>query len=307
MRAKFAFLAAVMIASNLSGLPLTSRNSTTPTPYEAIGHGPRFYLDYSNFQGVEGLTYTEFYIQVGYHELQFIKYKKGFRSEYDLELSILDKDNNIVETYTNKDVVEVKIFRQTKSNQKARISMVAFTFEPGVYKVKAVMTDHETQKSSIVEEEFIADSFKEAKLSISDIQFSQKIELCHEDRAYVKNKRYIEPNAIRIFANGLADIYIYFEIYNLTHQPEKLNYNYTAYFSIFNRKSKKSENFLQVHKIPGTTAAHSLRLNVDQFSGGEYDLTIRILDEATGQTAETTKSFTVLDSPIALLDSENVF
>ena len=107
--------------------------------------------------------------------------------------------------------------------------------------------------------------------------------------------------------NGSDDIYLYFEIYNLTYQPEKLNYNYTAYFSIFNKETEKIKKFQQVHEIPGTTAAHSVRLNVDQFLGGEYDLTIQILDEATGQIVEATKSFTVLNRSIASLDLQDTF
>jgi len=67
------------------------------------------------------------------------------------------------------------------------------------------------------------------------------------------------------------------------------------------------KKFQQVQKIPGMTAAHSVRLNVDQFLGGEYDLTIQILDEATGQIVESTKSFTVLNRSIASLDLQDTF
>jgi len=303
MRATFACLATALLVSNLFAAPLPLKNSTpATTPFEAIGEGPRFYIDYSNFQGVDNLTYTEFYIQIGYSELQFIKYRKRFRSGYDMELSIVDENNTVVETYTNRDVFDVKTFDETKSTKKARLSMLAFTFEPGTYSIRVQVTDQETQKTSEIEELFSAQDFKENKLHLSDIQFSQKIELCSDDRSFVKNKRYVEPYAVRVFANGSADIHLYFEIYNLTYQPEKLNYNYTAYFSIFNKDTEKMKKFQQVHKIPGTTAAHSVRLNVDQFLGGKYDLTIRILDEATGQIVETTKNFTVLSSSIASLD-----
>ena len=308
MRATAAFLTAALLVSNLVATPLLSKNSTqSTTPYEAIGEGPRFYIDYTNFQGMDDLTYTEFYIQISYSDLQFIKYRKRFRGGYDIELSIVDDNNNVVETYTNRDVFDVKTFDESKSTRKARLSMVAFTFEPGTYSIRVQVTDQETQKTSEIEGIFNAANFKENKLHLSDIQFSQKIELCNDDRSFVKNNRYVEPCAVRMFANGQTDIYVYFEIYNLTHQPEKLNYNYTAYFSIFNKETEKTKEFQQVQKIPGTTVAHSIRLNVDQFSGGEYDLTVRILDEATGQIVETTKGFTVFSSSIASLDLQDTF
>ena len=303
MRATFAFLTVALLVSNLVAAPLPSKNSTQPnTPFEAIGEGPRFYIDYSNFQGMDNLTFTEFYIQISYSDLQFIKYRKRFRGGYDIELSIVDENNNVVETYTNRDVFDVKTFDESRSTRKARLSMVAFTFEPGTYSIRVQVTDRETQKTSEIEEVFSAANFKENKLHLSDIQFSQKIELCNDDRSFVKNNRYVEPCAVRMFANGLADIYVYFEIYNLTYQQEKLNYNYTAYFSIFNKETKKTTEFQQVQKIPGTTVAHSIRLKVDQFTSGEYNLTVRILDEATGQIVETTNGFTVLGSSVASLD-----
>jgi len=216
MRATFACLATALLVSNLVAAPLPSKNSTPPTtPFEAIGEGPKFYIDYSNFQGIDNLTYTEFYIQISYSDLQFIKYRKRFRGGYDIELSIVDENNNVVETYTNRDVFDVKTFDETKSTRKARLSMVAFTFEPGTYSIRVQVTDQETQKTSEIQEVFSAANFKENKLHLSDIQFSQKIELCNDDRPFVKNKRYVEPCAVRIFANGLADIYVYFEIYKL--------------------------------------------------------------------------------------------
>ena len=308
MRAALAFLATALLVSNLFATPLPSKNSApAAAPFEAIGEGPRFFIDYSNFQGLDNLTYTEFYIQINYSDLQFIKYRKRFQSGYDMELSIVDENNTVVETYKNLDVFDVKTFDETKSTRKARLSMVAFTFEPGKYAIKVQVTDRETQKTSEVEEVFNAQDFKENKLHLSDIQFSQKNELCSDDRSFVKNKRYVEPCAVPIFANGSADIYLYFEIYNLTYRPEELNYNYTTYFSIFNKETEKIKKFQRVHKIPGTTAAHSVRLNVDQFRGGEYDLTIRILDEATGQIVEATKSFTVLNRSIASLDLRDTF
>lgn len=303
MNAKLTFLTRMLIllfmATTLEAKP------ESVGPYEADGDGPRFYIDYSNFQGVDNLTYTEFYIQVSYNSLQFIKHKKQFQSGYDLEFSVLDEDNQVIESYTNSDVFDVKTFGETESTTKARVSMLAFTFEPGVYWIKAVMIDRETRHSSKLAGKFLASSFKHDDLLISDIQFSQKIELCDEKRPFIKNSRYIEPNVVRLFATGSADIFIYFEVYNLTHSSKNPNEQYTAYFSIVNRKSRELVEFKKTNKTPGLTAAHSLRLSVDQFSGGAYDLTVRVLDEATGNYAQTTKSFTVQNFPVALLDTQN--
>ncbi|MFQ5675881.1 MAG: hypothetical protein ACE5G1_08305, partial [bacterium] len=151
-------------------------------PFEATGDGPRFYIDYSNFQGVDNLTYTEFYIQISYNELQFVKRGNRFVSGYDLEFEVLDEENNVIESYSNTDIFQVDNFSETESMTKARVSMIAFTFEPGVYRIKAAMLDRETRKSAKLHRKFTAHSFKQENLLISDIQFSQKIEVCNEQR-----------------------------------------------------------------------------------------------------------------------------
>ncbi|MFQ5825451.1 MAG: hypothetical protein ACE5JB_15535 [bacterium] len=302
MKARIAFFVAFLIVLNLTGVFVYAKKSPVRTPFKSIGKGPNFYLDYTNFQGFDDDTFIEFYIQIGYQELQFFKHNKRFRAGYDLDLFVYDENDNTVEHYTNLDVFEVDSYSESQSTEKARVSLLGFSFNPGKYKIEVILRDIETHKSSKIERVFFARNYQSDNLQISDIQFSQKIVPAEEGQPYVKNQRYIQPNPIRTFAHGLADIYIYFEVYNLTYTENSENLNYTAYFIILDNKGKKIAQFQNIEKVPGKISAHSLKIPVDQFLSGNYILTVRILDEATGQTAETSKSFTVLDWPISLND-----
>lgn len=302
MKAKTAYLLTLMMAPMLYGFPSNPSLSPMTTPLRSMGEGPLFYLDYSNLIGVDNKTFVEFYVQVGYDELQFIKYHDRFQASYDLDVIVYDSENNVIEDYATIDAFEVETFSETQSSNKARISLVGFSFDPGQYRVKALLRDVETQKSSIIEGSFSARSFQSQELMMSDIQLSQNIKPAEDGQPYVKNQRYIEPTAVRIFAHGLSDIYIYFEIYNLAYTPKTSDSTYTAIFMFYNNKNEKIAQFKRTHMKPGKTSAHSLKVPVEYFMSGEYTLTVRVQDNDTGQSAESSRSFIVFDSSISLND-----
>ncbi len=118
-----------------------------------------------------------------------------------------------------------------------------------------------------------------------------------------KNDRYIEPNALRVFAHNLADIYISFEIYNLTLSENQEDSKYTAYFIVHAETGKKIAQFKRPKAIQGNSSAHSLKIPVEYFTRGQYKLTVIVRDELSGESVESSQWFTVLDNPVALLDS----
>lgn len=301
MNAKTALLMVLLALSSL-GFSYPYSPSSMITPLKSVGEGPLFYVDYSNLKGIDNKTFVEFYVQIGYDELQFIKYNGRFQASYDLDFVIYDTGDNVIENYTTIDVFEVETFSETRSRDKARISLVAFSFEPGQYRIKALVTDVETQKTSVIEDAFVARSFDSQNLMISDIQLSQKIEPAQEGQPYVKNQRYIEPNAVRIFAHGVSDIHIYFELYNLAYSPKSENSTYTAVFIFHDGKGNKIAQFKRRQVKPGKTVAHSLKVPVEYFTGGTYTLTVHVQDNGTGQTAESSKSFTVVGSSISFYE-----
>ncbi|MFQ5864223.1 MAG: hypothetical protein ACE5IW_03235 [bacterium] len=300
MRNRNLIIVALLLSLHLVRFPAYSEDSQFNTPFISKGNGPEFYIDYSNFQGVDHQTYTELYIQIAYHELQFIKHNGNFQAGYELYLTVSDENENLLEEYSNADVFEVDSYAETQSTTKARVSLIAYTFDPGKYKVRAVLTDMETQHSSRIEQVFCSRSFQSPNLMISDLQLSQKIVPAEEGQPYVKNQRYIEPNATRIFTQGLSDIHVYFEIYNLSYSQNKENTTYTAYFTFYDKNGKRTTHFQTFENKPGPSSAHSLKVPVKHFRGGTYTLTIRVRDDDTGETTEASKSFTVFDSRLSL-------
>ncbi len=290
MKRRFVSLVLLFVAAASAVLA-----SPQQKPLTSKGDGPYFIVDYINFRGKENRTYLEFYVQVQFNELQFIKHASGFRAEYQLTFEILDETGSFVDGRSLRDVADVGTFAETLAMERARTSLFAFTVEPGVYQIKAQITDVETRHSSTVEDLVQTDNYKTRGLTLSDIQFSRKILPATEPDAYVKNKRYIEPNPRRIFAPGIPqNFYAYFEVYNLDHPRNREKATYTTLYIFRNAKGDTVREIRRTSVKPGLSSAHSVQLPIEQFSGGIYHLTVRIRDDDTAQTSEATSSFTIV-------------
>ncbi len=301
MKTRYNLIVLLFLVSKLFGSSPCPNNGTLEKPLVSHGEGPNFLIDYSNFQGVNNQTYIEFYIQVSYYELQFIKHKGCFQAGYNIEFSILDEKDNLIEHYSIMDIFEVDTYKQTQELEKARAMLLAFSITQGSYQLIVIITDQETQHSSKIEKRLYSKPFLLEKLSISDIQFSQKITAAKEGQPYVKNHRYIEPNAGRTFTHGISEgLYIYFEIYNLEYYSSNDNSTYTCFYTFYNAKGAQISQFKYTNIKPGLTSAHSSKVPLEYFTDGIYQLTVRVHDDSSQQTSEVSKSFTVLDSNISL-------
>ncbi|NIR52208.1 hypothetical protein GWO43_26795 [candidate division KSB1 bacterium] len=305
MKSHTVFILSLWTASSLFALP-SSNNSTLDRPIVSKGDGPNFYVDYSNFRGLDKETFVEFYVQVSYDELQFFKHLDRFRAGYDLTLDVLDTNGQVLEKHQNRDVFEVGTYLETQSVQKARVSLVGYTLPPGRYTLRAQLTDIETRHSTNIEETFRAEDFSSPNLMMSDIQFSHNITPAEDGQPYVKNQRYIEPNAVRNFAHGMTEyFYVYFEVYNLkTKYHEKNEGTYQVQFIFGDSEGQRIAQLKRPTEKPGATSAHSLRFRLDHFEAGDYTLTVRITDKATGFTSENSNSFSVLDLPFSVSEAD---
>ncbi len=298
MKARIAFMA---LATGLvvSSLFASSPRSRLLLPFVSAGEGPQFIIDYSSFKGNSDRTYVEFYVQVPYDGLQFVKSGQGFRAEYELILRVLDKNGRVVESQIMQDAIELDSFWQTVANDKARICLFGFTFSQGEHTVSASLEDRETHDISLLKETFQVRDFCRPKLSVSDLQFSSKITQGEDGEAYVKNQRCIQPNPAKTFALDPSEhMFIYFEIYNLSHIPEAQSHTYTATYTFIDSEGKVLAKLRRDTDKPGDSAAHSLRFPLHHFPTGAYSMQVKIRDDQTSETALVEGEFTVIGKPM---------
>ncbi len=299
MKTPIAILATLVLL--YSALASPSTNVDLNVPLTSNGDGPIFYLDYSSFKGVNDETFVEFYIQVSYNELQFIKKNGRFRADYEIDFAVLTENDSLIENHVSVDGIDLDTYSETQSDNKARVMLLGYSLAPKIYKIIARVTDCETRHSSVLEKVFAPKEYRSRQLISSDVQLSHKIEPAHNGQPYVKNSRYIEPNASRVFAHGVnPDIYIYFEVYNFAYIPNCENSTYTTTISFFDNAGNQIAQLNRVKEKPGDTCAHSMKFPLQKFKSGEYFVTIQVRDGLNGQVCETSKNFTIVDQPISV-------
>lgn len=304
MKARIAFvaLATGLVVANLFA---SSPRSRLLPPFVSAGDGPQFVIDYSNFRGIDDRSYVEFYVQVPYDELQFVKSEHGFRAEYELGLRVLNKGGHVVESQVMQDTIEVDSFWQTIATDKARVCQFGFTFSAGPHTVKASLEDRETQNISLLRETFEVRDFSLSRLDISDLQFSSKIMQGESGEAYVKNQRYIQPNPAKVFTPETSEhLFVYFEIYNLSQIPKAQSHTYSATYTFKDSDGKVLAKLRRGTDKPGDTAAHSLRFPLHHFPLGAYSMQVDICDDETRETTQVNGEFTVLGRPLVFSQND---
>ncbi len=298
--------ATCLLVCLLVGLLLSPATASDETPvgppFISHGDGPVFVLDYAAFQGSPERTYLEFYFQVTYDELQFIKYRDRFQARYELSLKIFDQQDRLVAEERSRDTFEATNFEEAHSLEKARASQIDLNLPPGQYRLQARLLDFETLHSTYIEQPLAVRSFAKPELCISDVQLSTNIRAGAEGEPYVKNQRFIEPNAIRYFAQELHPyLHLYFEIYNLQTEAG------SAYQTEYSFLAADGQPFARLRRStakPGSSAAHSLRFKLDHFPEGDYTLVVRVSDPESQASCEARTMFKVLGAPVPVSRTE---
>lgn len=301
MKARFAVITSLVLIS--SALAMTATPIDQVTPVASIGEGPVFLLDYTNFLGIDNETFVEFYLQVSYDELQFIKQNRRFHAEYEIDFSVMTPGDSLLENYCSIDAIDLDTYAEAQTNKKARVMLLGYSFPAGSYKIRARMTDRETGATSVLEGGFSPKTFGSPQLGISDIQLSQKIQPATDGEPYVKNGRYIEANASRVFAHGInSDIYVYFEVYHLSYVENCDNSTYTTFISFFDVAGNEFARLQRSKEKPGETSAHSMKFPLQNFPAGAYYVSIRVQDDVGGESCETVRRFSVVEEPVTLTE-----
>jgi len=276
------------------------------TPFQSSAE-PFYYVDYANFRNADKQTYVEFYLHVAYQDLQFRKDGKGFQAGYNFSLEIWSQDEKLLKQHQMGDIIQVDSYEETIHSELARASLVGYTLAPGRYILRTELRDMETQKSAKIQEYVMVRDFGSDRLQISDIQFSQNITPAADGKPYVKNGRFIQPDAMRTFAYGLSDVNLYFEVYNLSPSLKDEPGNYVTHFIFMDEAGEQVSHIRRPHRKPGKMTAQSIKLPVESFPRGRYSVTVKIEDLDTREISEVSGSFSVVDNAISVTDAGEFF
>lgn len=230
------------------------------------GKSINFSVDVGGFKSaVPNKTRMDFFVQVPYSSIQFVKKDDGFYANYNITLSFTDESKmNIIFERNWKERVKTTDFEQTLSRENFNLSYKTYDLNPGKYFVKCIVEDSDSKSASSKEIPLLVKQISDS-LGVSDLMLVAE---------FVKDStgEKIIPNVTASVTNRSTSVPLYFEIYS--NKKRDINIEYSL------DDLKKSTSFKQMEHLtvnPGTNLIKHTVNNVS-FSVGGYLLNAVIKD-----------------------------
>lgn len=167
---------------------------------------PHFYFDALNFKSDPDQSRIDFYLQVPYNQLQFVKSGNEFTASFEVYLQLIDTDGNPVLEQTWDERAVSPDFDETNSGNINSVSQRHFIVKPGSYTLQVSVTDSETKKSFMARRSFTARDYSMQTESISDIMLLK-------NSADSDGKHTIVPNIDGNVISQKKSFPIFYEVY----------------------------------------------------------------------------------------------
>lgn len=251
----------------------------------------KYYQDFMSFQGADDKARLDFFIQVPYNAVQFVKTGQGFEAAYTITVSVFDeeKKNLITEKIWNEKIVAIS-FELTSSPENFNLGHRSFELTPGIYSIKTSLLDKDSKNEYKSENKVVVKQFTTLPAT-SDIMLISK-------KTVIEGSSKIIPNVSRSVVTDRDPLSIFFEIYSDTVS------NFFVDYEIFDEK--KNSVYKSTKKIEVKKGTNQVFNNIDSLSLdlGKNLLNITLKD-STGKDYDTSvKSFVSrwVGVPITLTD-----
>lgn len=183
----------------------------------------KYYQDFISFKGENNRARLDFFIQVPYNAVQFVKTGQGFEAAYTITVSVFDEEKNnlITEKIWNEKIVAIS-FELTNSPENFNLGHRSFELAPGVYSIKTSLLDKDSKNEYTSESKVVIKEFNSVP-SISDIMLIAK-------KTIVEGSSKIIPNVSRSVVTDRDPLSTFFEIYSDTVN------NFFVDYEIFDEK-----------------------------------------------------------------------
>lgn len=183
------------------------------------GREPVFFFDIYNFySGDTSQTRVDFFLQVPFDKLSFIKAGEKFRAEYAVSITV--KDENKINLVTEKqwtEKIELIDFQKTNSKSDYNLSARSFKLPPGKYNFVIIVEDLDSRREYRAEVDFQARTFTQ-ELAISDIM------MISGKTTGESGTTKIIPNLSRNVATQKDGIPVFYEIFSSSDRDLEVTY-----------------------------------------------------------------------------------
>ena len=301
----------------------------TPESYAFdYGGGPlRFLYDIVSYKGDGDRADVEIAYMVPAEQLETVKDGQGMRTWFDSHMVFQDDEYNRV-AQTSRRIGPIDRPLESDSGSDAGIKLHTGVMEmeapPGNYRAAIEVRDEATRRIGIFEQSYAVPEYAGDALMMSDIKLAVSIAPVDSFQgAFIRNGLEIVPNPSRLYQRT-DPVHFYYEIYNLTlaesgrtsyrvelevrnkDRPQNLFWRILKGIDRLVRRSDNEQSVLMVFENGGTRPDEYSYTSVDTGATptGAYEMTVRVTDLHSGQTAARTKVFVVTNDRIAEFETD---
>ena len=235
----------------------------------------KYYQDFISFKG-DKKARLDYYIQVPYNAVQFVKTGQGFEAAYTMTVSVFDeeKKNLITEKIWNEKIVAIS-FELTSSPDNFNLGSRSFELSPGVYSIKTSLFDKDSKNEYSSENIVVVKQFTQVP-ALSDVMLIS-------GRTVIEGTSKIIPNVSRNVVSDRDPLSMFFEIYSDTSTNLLINYEIIdeKETQVFNKSEqvslKKGTNqiFHNVDSLMLDLGKNLLKITLKDSAGKVYDTSVK--------------------------------
>jgi GWxTD domain-containing protein len=250
-------------------------SAQTDFGYLEEGGGPVFSVDYASFREETGEKYRlEVYYKIFCNKLTFVKSDARFKASYEIELSVLNKVNKLVNGTTAEEDYVVNTYEETQSPDVSLVNMINLSLYSGRYKLKIKLIDRNSGSESVLERNFTISSRNEKGVMFSDVEFIRELSDSADTSRFNKRGEKAIPSVDRNFGDSDPTLRIYYEIY-----PDlKESRAYDLAYEIYNLAHTFSEQETTQIQMGPDLFYRFDSLSLKGIPGGDYFLFIKLLE-----------------------------
>ncbi len=295
-----------------------------PESYEFdYGGAPlRFMYDIVSYKGDDDLADVEIAYMVPAEQLETVKDGRGMRTWFDSHMVFQDDDYNRV-AQTSRRIGPIARPLVSVSGRDVGIElhtgMMDMEAPAGGYRAVIQVRDEATRRIGIFEQEYTVPGYAGDTLMLSDIKLAVSIApVDSTDGPFIRNGLEIVPNPARLYQRT-DPVHFYYEIYNLNlddngrssyqvelevknkDRPRNLFWRVLQGIDRLVRRVDSDQSVLMVFENEGNRPDEYSYTSIDTGATptGAYEMTLRVRDLHSGQTAVRTKVFVVTNDRVA--------
>jgi GWxTD domain-containing protein len=179
----------------------------------------KYYQDFISFKGENQKTRLDYFIQVPYPSVQFLKTGQGFEASYSVSVAVYDeaRKNLITEKVWNEKITAIS-FELTTSPDNFNLGHRSFELTPGIYSIKTSLLDKDSKNEYSSESKVVVKQFN-PELSVSEVMLIARRTVTEGSSRIIPNvsgniitDRDVISTFLEIYSGSDTEVFVDYEV-----------------------------------------------------------------------------------------------